>query len=289
MRRSAPLAALVLLLAACGSGQDPTVDGAGAPATTSTTAAAAGGDTLPATGDTTAAEQAGVGAGATVPGADPADVDPAVPGEPGGAAPAGFGPPAAGTYTFHTTGTGPPESLLGPPRQIDEQTTTTIAALSADTVRQTTTSSEGSQTVELRYEAGRVALLLLEVTFGGGTLRFVSADGITFSPVPPTAGQTWHGQLVDESGQLTLTFDGASQPPEVVTVLGRSVEAFVIDATIHITGTYSGFPVDATVQVRAWVDPVLRTQVRSHQVTTLTQPVSSTSDTTSELVGVTPA
>ena len=45
-----------------------------------------------------------------------------------------------------------------------------------------------------------------------------------------------HGQLVDESGQLTLTFDGASQPSEVITVMGRSVEAFVIDATITITG-----------------------------------------------------
>ena len=56
-----------------------------------------------------------------------------------------------------------------------------------------------------------------------------------------------------------------------------------------ITGTYGGFPVDATVALRAWVDPALRTQVRTHQVLTTRQPFASTSDTTSELVGVTPA
>lgn len=290
VKRFGAVAALVVIAAACGGGQDPTVEG-GAGTTTSTTAAAvAAGDTLPPTGDPAAVDPAAP-AGGTPEAPAPTEpvVDPGAGGGGGATAPSGFAPPAAGTYTFHTTGTAPPESLLGPPRRVDEQSVTTITALGPDTVRLTSTVAGGTQTTDLRYEPARVALLLLEVSFGGQVVRFTSAEGVTFAPVPPTEGQTWSGQLRDEGGQLTATFEGASLPVEAITVLGRSVQAFVIDATITITGSYGGFPVDATAAVRAWVDPELRTQVRTHQLTTTRQPVASTSDTTSELVGVTPA
>jgi hypothetical protein len=280
--------ALVLVLAACGSGQNPVVEGSAGPSTTSTTGVAAAGDTLPPTGDSVVTGDSASAGGTDAGGADPAgDGGTATdPGASGSETPAAnpFAPPTPGSYTFHTTGTAP-SGLLGGQQPVDEQSITTITALSADTVRQSSTSAGMTQTTDLRYEAGRVALLLLEVSGQGVSLRFPSADGITFVPLPPTAGQAWNGQLHDESGQLTADFSGTTAPGERITIMGGAVDAFVVDATIHIYGTYSGIPIDITVALRAWIDPALRTQVRTHQVTS----GMIASDTTSELVGFTPA
>lgn len=289
------VAGALALLAACGSGQSPVVEGEAGPAGSSTTALVAAGDPSPAVpGDagTTVVPGAAGGDGAPADVVDPA-ADPVGGGDGEGGEPVDpslpFPPPAAGRYTFRTTGTAP-GGLLGAAQPVDEETVTEVVAVSADTVRQVASSPQGDQTTELRYKSGRVALLSLDLGFGPDQrFRFASAAGEQFAPVPPSAGQTWSWTLTDDSRQLTIRFDGTTQPAEAITVLGAPVTAFVVDATITVSGTYAGFPVAATIQIRSWVDPALRTSVRVHQVSTITQPVQGTSDTTSELTSVTPA
>lgn len=290
MRRVVGIVLLGGLLVACGADQDPVVDAASettAASSTSTPAAAGDGSVIAGDdGATTVPDTAPAGGPSSEPAAPaPTDAPTSLP-----AADAGNAIPAAGRYTFHTTGTATSSGVLGPGSQsIDQETVTDIVALSADTIRQSSTSPEGSQTMDLRYEADRVALLVLDLAVQGQQLRFASAQGETFTPVPPAPGQAWSWQLVDDGGTLTLDFAGTTQPPEPITVAGSTIEAPVVDATLHLTGTFAGFPVDATIDVRTWIDPARATSVQTHQVSETSQPVQSHSDTTSVLTGFTPS
>ncbi len=289
--RRASIAAVVLvpLLAACGSGQSPVVDGAGT--TSSTVAVVAGDTTAPAPGDTsvTTAATSGLPDAAAV---DPATVEttpPADPAAPPPEADAEFPPPALGRYTFHTTGTAPPPpgSVLGQPQQVDEQTVTIITSLGGGDIRQA--AEDGSQIVDLRYQADGVFLRLLDLGMHGVRFRFRSPDGVLFTPVPATAGQAWNWQLTDDTGQITAAWSATTQPSQVITVAGEAVEAAVVDAVVTLSGTYSGFQVAGTVHLTLWLDSARRTAVQIHQVTDITQPIAAHGDTTSVLTGFTPA
>ena len=200
---------------------------------------------------------------------------------------AGFPPPALGRYTFHTTGTAPPPDLLSPPQTIDEQTVTIITSLGGADIRQA--AEDGSQIVDLRYQADGVFLRLLDLGMQGVRFRFRSPDGVLFTPVPATAGQAWNWQLTDDTGQITAAWSATTQPSQVITVAGEAVNAAVVDAVVTLSGTYSGFQVDGTVHLTLWLDPARRTAVQLHQVTDITQPVAAHGDTTSVFIGFTPA
>lgn len=286
--RRASIAAVVLvpLLAACGSGQSPVVDGAG---TTSTTVAVVAGDTTaPAPGDTTATTAAATGLpdAAAV---DPATVETTPPADPEAPAPvadSGNPPPALGRYTFHTTGS----ASQGLQQQaIDEQTVTIITSLGGGDIRQA--AEDGSQIIDLRYQADGVFVRLLDLAMEGARLTFRSPEGVLFTPVPATPGQSWTWQLTDDTGQITAAWSATTQPAQTISAAGETVEAAVVDALVTISGAYSGVPVAATVHFTLWLDPARRTAVQIHQVTDVTQPAifAGRIDTTSVLTGFTPA
>jgi hypothetical protein len=258
-----------LLLVACGRGQDPTVDGpAGVAAATSTTSTtvveAATTTTATATDSTAPTADPGVSVAPTT--EPPTTVAPGT-GVPVDDVPAeAFGPPAAGRYRFHTTG-----SSNNQP--VDMTGDTVIERLSDTDVRQT--SADGSQTTVLRYVTDRVDLVTLDATLAGQSRHF---DGpVLFSPIPP-AGQ-WSWDLRSSDGRTTAHQDSRFVGRETITTPGGTFDTYRVDSTVTIVEG----SITATIQLQTWVDIGLRTSVRIHQTTSV--PLLLQADTTSEYLG----
>ena len=271
------------LLAACGGGGDD--DPSASDDTSSTSSTLAPGSTVTsvlttdptASTDTTAAP---VITADTTP-IDPATIETLPPAaEPPPPADPGFPPPDLGQYAFHTTGGSSLE-----PQPIDRQTITTVTALGANEVRH----SSAEQVLDLQYRPDGVYVRQLVVQMAGQQLTFQSGDGVLFAPIPQAPGQHWEWQLTDTSGRITAAWAGITRDAETITVAGAPVTAPVVAATVTLTGTYAGFPVNGTMRVTLWIDPARRLPVQLHQITTVTQPFSINVDTTSVLTGFTPA
>ena len=176
--------------------------------------------------------------------------------------------PAPGSYTMNVSGSE------------NGQFPFTVEQLNATDQRLTSYSEMGATVQENRYTPTGVLLLLLDL---GQLGRFAPNPPVLFAPVPLELGAHWTWTMSSDRG-TRIDHESTVSAFEQVTIGGRPVATFVIDTTLNVTGN-----IRASITVTSWASPEYAMAVRTHQVVSVSFPLSFDSDTTSELASLDPA
>lgn len=274
IRAVAVLAAAVLALAACGGGTKTTTAAGGPTSSTpagadgsaeaDTSGVAAGSpEATTTTAGATATTRQGSKPAASAPVANVVDDTP--------------GLPAAGRYSFKTTGT----SKFGanPSQPVDTVSVTTLEHLGGGLVRQ----SSEDQTSELQWSGAQVLLRTLDFTRPGFERHFEAKPPVMYAPVQPKVGDTWTWTLTAKDFPTTVKQDSRVDRREMVTVSGKKLDAVVVVTKITLSGDVSG-----TIDLTQWVDTATNLPARIYAKTNIVT-FTFTSETTSDLTGFQPA
>ena len=187
------------------------------------------------------------------------------------------GPFAVGTYTSHTTGT---STLNGTTEQVDRYDATTLEHVQGDDYR---TSGGGFFVTVFRSTPTEVLLVTLDVDAPGFRRHFEPSPPALFFPIGAEPGRRWEWTITASDGPTTVAQSSTVAAPEVITVLGRDIEATVVDTVVTLSGDVTG-----TITTRTWVDPSTLQPLRVHAVSDVTVVTFRfQSDTTSTFAGFT--
>jgi hypothetical protein len=252
--------ATVLLLVACGGSDKSKTAASGSAASTGNAVVASGTDTsLPDAGatDTTAAGGSGTGADQSA-GAGDQSSDAGGGGDQGGNTDAPVPPglkPFTGTYQYHVVGDG---SLNNSPQHIDTQSPTVIEDISETDQRITQSGGQtGDQITVVRYTGTQIQLVSLQLTAINKT--FQGPQPVEYIPLNAAVGTTWQW-TIDSTDHLThLKQSSRLDRDEQVTVNGQTVDTFVVETDITLTGD-----VNATGHLTSWGSTLYKVVVQAH-------------------------
>lgn len=180
--------------------------------------------------------------------------------------------PFAGKYRYQLTGQGAPTEIV-----------IAIEDLSDTDQRNTTPGSggQGDSIQTLRYLSDQVELESLEMK---GAFAKTFNGPVMLAPVPANVGATWDWTLTSTDHLTTVTQSSRYDRTETLTVGGQSVDTFVVETDIKISGD-----VNATGHLTTWVSSLYKLSVKIHSVLNVTTPVQINSDTTSDLLDLRPS
>ena len=278
--RVVAVAVTVVALAACGGG--------GKKSNTAATGSGSNGPQVSAGSESGSAPSASSGEGQSaandspVVGADGASAD-AGGDQPQGASTDAPVPPGvkpfAGKYNYHSTGT---MGLNGSNSNVDQQDTTTVEDLSDSDQRVTMPGAGGSQITTLRFSSDKIELLSLEMK---GALNKTFNGPVLYSPVPFTVGQTWEWTLTSTDNLTHVTQKSKIDREENVTVGGQTVETYVLETDLTISGDVNG-----SGHLTSFVSPAYKLPVRNHSTLDATYTTFHVvSDITSDLLDLRPS
>ena len=187
--------------------------------------------------------------------------------------------PDPGTYTLAVTGNA---SLNGgAPQPAPPTATYKITQLSATDQHQT-----GDFEIDLRWTPEAASLLKLTLKQGGNTLKtFQPATPLVYIPFPGTVGRTWQWTVKSTDGKTTVNQVSNITKTEPVVIAGRSEPAFIVHSVLTLSGDIKG-----SVDLTSWISPIYRLALRQHVIVDATYlGFRATSDTTGQLVSLTPA
>ena len=278
--RVVAVAVTVVALAACGGG--------GKKSNTAATGSGSNGPQVSAGSDSGSAPSASSGEGQSaandspVVGADGASTD-AGGGQPQAAGTDAPVPPGvkpfAGNYNYHSTGT---MGLNGSNSNVDQQDTTTVEDLSDSDQRVTMPGAGGSQITTLRFSSDKIELLSLKMK---GALNKTFNGPVLYSPVPFAVGQAWEWTLTSTDNLTHVTQKSKIDREENVTVGGQTVETYVLETDLTISGDVNG-----SGHLTSFVSPSYKLPVRNHSTLDATYTTFHVvSDITSDLLDLRPS
>lgn len=278
--RALSLIAVALLTAACGGGGGG--DEASTDASSTTAAAAADASTTSTTkgGGSGASESDGTADSTTTTAA--ATVTTSGGSSSSGSDDPGVVAPATGRYTYRVSGS----SKFGATEQdVPPTATLTVADLSGDDQRHTTT-AEGSESQSVyRFGDDAVLLVSIKTSQSGVTKEFRPQPPVVFTPVPLEVGDTWEWTIKSTDGKTTVHQRSKAVRTERRTVGGTSIDTIVVSTTVTLSGD-----VNATTQQTTWASQTHGLAVRIEQSTSGTfGALAFSSKSTSELASLRPA
>jgi hypothetical protein len=271
MGRLVSVAFLAVALVACGGGGKKSTTVASVFSSTGSSVVAGSGAPVASASSSSDASSDGAAGDSPVVGADPsAGSDQA--GTPvGGDAPVPPGlKPFPGHYTYQVTGQSAPAVVTVEDVNDTDQRTTTPGA-----------GAMGEQVQVLRFLADRIDLLSLEMK---GAFAKTFNGPVLFAPIPPTVGASWAWDLTSTDNLTHVHQSSRVDRTEAVIIGGQSVDTFVVETDITITGD-----VNATGHLTSFGSGVYKLPVRTHTTLNVTTPVNFSSDTTAELTNLRPS
>jgi hypothetical protein len=178
--------------------------------------------------------------------------------------------PFPGRYTYKVSDQGAPVVVTVEDLNDTDQRTTTPAM-----------GAQGEQVQVLRFLNDQIDLVSLEMK---GAFPKTFNGPVLFAPVPATVGASWAWDLTSTDNLTHVHQSSQITGKEIAVIGGQSVETFVVETDITISGD-----VNATGHLTTLASPVYKLPVESHSTLHVTTPVKFDSDTTAELTYLRPS
>jgi hypothetical protein len=283
-RGAAPAIALLMVVSACGGGESEDTTAPGSDESTSSSIAGdAAADATAATGDGTEPGEAGTPDDAGEDGTQPARSSGGEPPATSADAPTPPGlKPFVGSYRHHALGSA---TINGSAQPVDMETTTLIEDISPTDQRVTASGGQQGSTVQvMRFSADKVELVSLEMK-GALNKRFEPSPPALFAPVPAVVGRSWSWDATSTDKVTHIHQASRIDRTEQVSVGGQTVDVFVVETDLTITGD-----IKATGHITSWVSPAYKVPVRTHSTLKGSYATFTfASDVTSDLLSLRPS